>query len=196
MSRLGKQFAVLALASLVMLSACKRKKPNVPQPQSQAPTITEPVPQPQPLPQPPPQPIPEPQPPTTTTQKPATASIPKPKPRKHHVAKKPVQPAPAPEKPKTTVKEGGETAPTGQLSAGIPQDEATRQRQSAAQLRQNTENNLRSITRELSSDEQSMVQQIRTYLAQSRTADNDGDIERSYNLALKAHLLSQGLIKR
>ncbi len=186
---------VVLLISLIMLSACKKKKPDIPQPQSQAPTITEPVPQPQPLPQPSPQPLPQPQPPATTTQKPATASIPKPKPRKH-VAKKPTQPAPAPsEKSRTTVKEGGDLAPSGQLSAGIPQDEASRQRQSAAQLRQSTETNLRGLTRNLSSDEQSMVQQIRTYLAQSRTADNDGDIERSYNLALKAHLLSEGLIK-
>ncbi len=196
MARGTKTFAVLVLASLAMLSACKKNKPTVPQPQSQAPTITVPPPQVQP----PPQPEPQPQPPaeTTTTspsQKPSTATATKPKTHKRQVAKKPA-PAPVPDKNKTTVKEGGENAPSGQLSAGIPQDEATRQRQTAAQLRQNTENNLRGITRQLSSDEQSMVQQIRSYLAQSRTADNDGDIERAYNLAVKANLLSGELIKR
>jgi outer membrane biosynthesis protein TonB len=193
MSSSTKILAVLVLASLAILSGCKKKKPPVPQPQSQAPTITQPQPQVQQ-----PQPQPQPQPPATTTttpppvQKPS-ATVTKPKPHKRHVAKKP---APAPEKNKTAVKEGGDNAPSGQLSAGIPQGEATRQRQTAAQLRQNTENNLRSVTRQLSSDEQAMVQQIRTYLAQSRTADNDGDIERAYNLAFKANLLSGELIKR
>ncbi len=194
MTRRTKLFAVLLLAALAALSACKKNKPPVPQPQTQAPTITQPQP-----PVPPSQPEPEPQPPATTTttpppaQKPSTATVTKPKTHKHPVAKKT---APVPDKNKTTVKEGGDNAPSGQLSAGIPQDEATRQRQSAAQLRQNTENNLRGITRQLSSDEQSMVQQIRSYLAQSRTADNDGDIERAYNLAVKASLLSGELIKR
>ncbi len=41
-----------------------------------------------------------------------------------------------------------------------------------------------------------MVQQIRTYLQQSRNAEADGDVERAYNLALKANLLSKDLIKR
>jgi outer membrane biosynthesis protein TonB len=191
MSGTNKKLAIVVLALLAVLSGCKKKKPPVPQPQTQAPTITEPQPQPQPPAQP------QPQPPVTTVPppepQPSTATIPKPKPHKRHVAKKPV---PAPEKNKTTVKEGGETAPTGQLSAGIPPTEATRQRQTAAQLRQNTENSLRSITRQLSSDEQAMVQQIRTYNAQSRSAENDGDTERAYNLALKANLLTGELIKR
>jgi outer membrane biosynthesis protein TonB len=192
MSGNGKKLAILVLALLAILSGCKKKKPSIPSPQSQAPTIT----QPQPEPQVQPQPEPQPQPPAVTTtpppEKPA-ATITKPKPRKRHVAKKP---APVPEKNKNTVKEGGDIAPSGQLSAGIPQDEATRQRQTSAQLRQNTENNLRSITRQLSSDEQAMVQQIRTYVAQSRSADNDGDTERAYNLAVKANLLAGELIKR
>lgn len=195
MSSNGKKFVVLLLTFLVLLSSCKKKKPTVPQPQSQAPTITQPQPQAQPQPQQ--QPQPEPQPPaaaTTTPPQKSTAKTPKSTPRKRHVAKKPVPSSP--DKGKNTVKEGGENVQGGQLSAGIPQDEATRQRQSAAQLRQTAENNLKSITRQLSLDEQAMVQQIRTYLAQSRSADNDGDIERSYNLAFKAHLLSGELIKR
>ena len=94
------------------------------------------------------------------------------------------------------MKEGGEKSPVDQLSAGIPEDEATRQRESAAQLRQATEKNLQLVTWQLSADQQAMVQQIRAYIAQSRSADNDGDIERSYNLAVKANLLSGELVKR
>ncbi len=194
MSRASRNLAVLVLVVLVVLSACKRKKPTIPQPQSQAPTITQPVPQPAPQPAPQLPPVPQPQPPvtTTTTERPAPVK-PAPKIHKHKTPKK--LPPPQTEKSKT-VKEGGENVPAGQLSAGIPEDEVTRQRRSAAQLRKSTEDNLRGLTRELTSDEQSMVQQIRTYLAQSRTADNDGDVERAYNLAVKAHLLSEGLIKR
>ena len=41
-----------------------------------------------------------------------------------------------------------------------------------------------------------MVQHIRSYMQQARDASKDGDTERAYNLALKAHLLSDELIKR
>lgn len=193
MSHFVRKFGILLLVSLVLMTACKKKKPTVPQPQSQAPTITQPAP---PL----PQPQPEPQPPataTTTTPPPPPPATAKPKPKKHHAARKPAAPAPepAPEKNKT-VKEGGDNAPAAQLSAGIPQGEASRQRQSTAQLRQTTETSLRNLNRQLSGDEQAMVQQIRTYLAQSKTADNDGDTERAYNLAFKAHLLAEELTRR
>jgi outer membrane biosynthesis protein TonB len=190
-----KKLAILVVIPLVLLGGCKKKKPPVPPPPQQtAPTITQPQP---PVQQPPVQPPPPPaqqQPSVTTTQPtqpPATATKPKPK-HKRHVAKKPTEP----QKNKTVVKEGGEPASSGQLAAGIPQDEATHQRQSTAQLRQASENTLRGLNRQLSSDEQAMVQQVRAYLAQSRAADNDGDTERAYNLALKAHLLSDELTKR
>jgi outer membrane biosynthesis protein TonB len=191
------KIGILALALLIVLSGCKKKKPNIPPPQQQAPTITQPQQQQPPVQQPPvqtPQPQPQPPAPTTTQPEPAaptTATKPKPKPHKHHVAKKPVEP----KGNKTVIKEGGENA-SGQLSASIPANEASQQRQTTAQLRQATENNLKSITRQLSGDEQSMVQQIRTYLSQSRAADNDGDTERAYNLALKARLLSDELVKQ
>lgn len=198
MTSKGRVFAILLLVLLAVLAGCKKKKPNVPPPQAQAPTISEPPAQPQPEPQPQPQPEPQPAP---QPEKPVTAPAPKPKPRKRHVTKKtppPATPAPTPtpaEKGKNPPDSAAGT-PAGQLSAGIPEDEATRQRRTTAQLRQNAENSLRNITRQLSTDEQSMVQQIRTYLAQSRSAENDGDIERSYNLALKARLLSDELAKR
>lgn len=192
------KIGILALALLIVLSGCKKKKPNVPPPQQQAPTITQPQQQQPSVQQPPVQPTPQPQtqPPAPTTQQqpaaPTTATKPKPKTHKHPVAKKPVEP----KSNKSVVKDGGENSPGGQLSASIPSDEASRQRQTTAQLRQTTENNLKSITRQLSGDEQSMVQQIRTYLLQSRAADNDGDTERAYNLALKARLLSDELVKQ
>jgi hypothetical protein len=47
----------------------------------------------------------------------------------------------------------------------------------------------------LSSDEQNTVVQIRKFMEQSKTADAAGDLQRSYKLALKAHLLSDELVK-
>ena len=41
-----------------------------------------------------------------------------------------------------------------------------------------------------------MVTQIKSYIAQSRKATSDGDFERAYNLAMKAHLLADALVKK
>jgi len=188
----------MLLALLVLFAGCKKKKEPIPQPQEQAPTIS----QPQTQPQPPAAPSEK-----SEEQPPATAAKPKPKTAKKPSAKKttPAAPAKSPEAPKpaetskskTVVEEGGSGSSTpGQLSAGLPQTEAMHQRQSTVQLQQATENNLRSITRMLTSDEQSMVQHIRNYMQQSRAAEADGDTERAYNLAMKAHLLSIELVKR
>jgi hypothetical protein len=40
-----------------------------------------------------------------------------------------------------------------------------------------------------------MVEQIKSYVTQSRAAITDGDLVRANNLALKAHLLSDALVK-
>lgn len=122
---------------------------------------------------------------------PAITAKPKSKPNKRQAAKKPAE-----QKDKTIVNEGGNNGTTEPLSAGIPQDAATQQRRSTAQLRETTESNLRRITRQLTSDEQAIVQQVKMFLSQSRAADSDGDIERAYRLALKAQLLSEELVKR
>ncbi|HYY69629.1 MAG TPA: hypothetical protein VE734_07845, partial [Terriglobales bacterium] len=58
-----------------------------------------------------------------------------------------------------------------------------------------TQANLNSINRSLSSDEQAMVAQIKDYMAQSRKASADSDSVRAHNLALKARLLSDELVK-
>ena len=48
----------------------------------------------------------------------------------------------------------------------------------------------------MSADEQVVVTHIRSYMQQSKNAITDGDLERAYNLALKAHLLSDELVKK
>ena len=197
--RVWRAIVVAALLAAVLnLGGCKKKKPAVPPPQAQAPAVTPEAQPPAPAAVPPPsgepnREQPEATLPPATTAPPRPVTKPKPKPQKN-VAKKP---APAPEKPSRTVVEDGGTRPAGaQLSASLPQDAAIHQQFNTAQLLEATEYNLKSISRQLTSDEQAMVRHIRSYVQQSRDATKDGDVQRAYNLALKAHLLSDELVKR
>jgi protein TonB len=184
------------LASSLMLSGCKKKKPPVPAPQAQAPTISEPATQPETKPAEPPIAEPQPAPPPETKPSPAVIT-PKAKTRvtNKSTAKKTTPPADK-SGGKIVVPEGGKQDPAPPpLTADTSHDEAAQQRLSTAQLIQTTEYNVRSITRALSTEEQAIVQHIRGYLEQSRQATKDGDTERAYNLAIKAHLLSDSLKK-
>lgn len=67
---------------------------------------------------------------------------------------------------------------------------------STNQLTAATEENLKKIVgRQLSSSQQEMVTQIKQFMTQSKAAIAAGDPERGHNLALKAHLLSDELVK-
>ena len=59
-----------------------------------------------------------------------------------------------------------------------------------------TEKNLKGLKGSLTHDEAAMVAQIKSYVAQSRQALYAGDLERANNLAYKAHLLSDALVKK
>jgi outer membrane biosynthesis protein TonB len=208
-------FPCLALAlalTLIFFSACNRnnKKSSLP-PQATAPVIIAPPTVPA-----------SPAPPVQTTPPPATSAetgvIPQPSPKANPKPPKksagktapaapkqaapaqaaqapqtaqPTQPAPpaqpAPPKPPATGAGEGQT----QIAAQVPWGTA----QSTEQLLQTAEGNLRKVTRQLSDSEQAMLRQARTYIAQSRAATQDGDLERAYNLAIKANLLSGELAK-
>lgn len=73
---------------------------------------------------------------------------------------------------------------------------ADQKQQSTTQLLDSTEQNLRALTRTLSNDEQNTVSQIRSYIVQSRSALKDQDLERAQNLAVKAHQLSDVLLRQ
>lgn len=98
--------------------------------------------------------------------------------------------------PKTTVvpadaeppTSGGTISPGG-ISTSTPNEPST------DQLLQSTENSLNGLNRQLSSDEQVMVMQIRDFINQSRQATKDNDGVRAHNLAVKAHLLCDDLMK-
>ena len=99
---------------------------------------------------------------------------------------------------KITILEGGADSRAGsvQISPGTSHDEAIHNAASTDQLLESTDTNLRNIKRQLSTDEQSIVAQIRDYMTQSHQASKDGDLVRAHNLALKAHLLSDDLAKQ
>jgi outer membrane biosynthesis protein TonB len=179
---------LLLLVTLGGLSACKKKRPALPPPQAQVPSII--------------LPLPEPLPPPTTTPEPnhpqpenVPAAENKPPVKKHpHVIKRPqqppttaqsTQPPPQPQRP----------AEDTQLTATNNPQEALHQQLNTTQLLDATENNLKTLNRSLSTDEEAMIQHIRSYMQQSRTALDQKDFERAYNLAYKARLLSDELIK-
>lgn len=196
----GRQFAASVLILSLMLSvACKKKKPQLPT-QAQAPTVTVPVPdeisETTPPPPPPPAeeaPLPEPQ---------------KPKPQPHH-RKKPSQPpatspesAPANGAANSTIASAHpplnptEGAPDTAIGADVTSAQVSQQKQTTTELLAAAEKNVTSVNHKLSHDEQAMVSQIKTYIAQSKKATSENDFERAYNLATKAHLLSDALVKK
>jgi len=118
------------------------------------------------------------------------------KPKKHHPAHKAVAPAatPATEGPtKTVVRNGSAADPTVDLSPAPGPQEASR-RDAYNELLATTDANLQKISgRQLSADQQDTVKQIKSYMEQAKGAAKDGDVQRAYNLAVKANLLSAEL---
>jgi hypothetical protein len=97
--------------------------------------------------------------------------------------------------PKKVVRNGGSDEPSIQLVEGTTDEQASRQR-STDQLTAATQENLKKIAvRRLSPSQQEIVTQIKQFMEQSKTATAAGDLERGHNLAMKAHLLSNELVK-
>jgi len=213
--------ALFILCAMLALSGCHKNKPSAQIPQPPAPTPSS-EPPPSQLPAPPTtQEPPSVQQPSQQQQ--ATGDSAKPKPQPKHprhpatsAAKRPT-PATANEKPsadksapdkptqevahnippKIVIQEGSTSNPgSAQVSTGKIQETTGNNESTTGQLLDGTEANLRSIKRQLSSDEQSTVAQIHEYVNQARQAVKDGDMVRAHNLALKAHLLSDELAKQ
>ena len=206
----GRQLVAFALASALLLgSGCAKKKPQLP---SQAKAPAEPVASSLPSeisetepPPPPPQPTPQPPPPEVTVVKPpkhrskkkptttaappaslqaATPSVPTSAPANETVAvaHPPANPAATP-------------APDPAIAADVSNAQLARQKQSTAQLLEETEKSISGL-KGLSHEQDETLAQVRLYVNQSRKATSDGDFERAYNLATKAHLLSDALVKK
>jgi hypothetical protein len=97
--------------------------------------------------------------------------------------------------PKKVVRNGGSEEPKVQLRGGTDAEHASHQR-STEELRVATEENLKKMAgRQLNPSQQEMVSQIKQFMEQSKTAAAAGDLQRGHNLAMKARLLSEELVK-
>ena len=97
---------------------------------------------------------------------------------------------------KKVVRNGGTADPAVQLAPGVSNEQASRQRQSTTQLLSATDTNLKQISLDrLSPSQQASVSQIRKYMEQAKAAEAAGDLQRAQNLASKARLLSDDLVK-
>lgn len=195
--KFGRQFVVSAVVLGLLLSvACKNKTPQRPV-QMQAPTLAVSVPDQIPEVEPPPEP--------PAPQQEATVEEPPPKKaptKRHGGSKKPTQP-PVSNQANTTVAVNRppaspppEITTDTAIAADVSRQQLVQQKQTTAQLLDATEKNLKGLNPSLSHDEKAMVNQINSYVAQSRKATSDGDFERAYNLAVKAHLLADALVKK
>ena len=93
---------------------------------------------------------------------------------------------------KVIVHQGGATDAPTQMVPVAPEEKAVAQRSKSDSLLIATEVNLKRLSRrKLTDDEQSLVNQIRQFIAQSRAALDAGDLTQGYNLASKANVLSE-----
>lgn len=205
----GRQVVWFTVA-FVLLSGlgCGRKHPQLP-PQAKAPAEPIPASLPPEISQETP-----PAPPSSATKPEETrAEAPKPKPPQHH-RKKPTSstvtaqnnaaPGTAAAADNTTTmaaahppgNPANEAPPDTAIAADVSSAQLSQQKRTTAQLLQEAEKTISGLNRQLSSEEKGMVTQIQSYIAQSRDATKDGDFERAYNLATKAHLLSDALAKK
>jgi hypothetical protein len=117
--------------------------------------------------------------------------------KKHNRSNKAATPAGTPADatpPKTVVRNGGTADPSVDLSPGVNPQQASHQKANTNQLLATSDANLKKIAgHPLSASQQDTVKQIKSYMEQAKDAANDGDVQRAYNLALKANLLSADL---
>jgi hypothetical protein len=98
--------------------------------------------------------------------------------------------------PKKVIRNGGTDEPTIKLTGETSPAQASQERATTDQLNASTEENLKKIAdRQLNTSQQEIVTQIQQFVDQSKKAVAAGDLERAHNLALKARLLSDELLK-
>ena len=208
---IARRFYVVAVMSLATLglSGCwfKKKQPNVP-PQATAPTVQVTPPPPPAQQNPAPAVITGGTTPSQTQEQQERQQKPQPAPATTHRVRprtRPPQkitdmpkPAPGASSANSASNAGGaphissSPEPAITISGGDdPHDKQTTQ-----QLLDSTDLNLLQITRQLSQDEVNIVQQIRAYEKDAREAIRQEDYTKAHTLALKAHLLSDTLVKR
>jgi len=98
---------------------------------------------------------------------------------------------------KVVVRNGGAKEGSAELAPAMSKEQEQHNRENTSQLLATTDANLKTVSgRQLTPTQQSMLEEIRTYVAQSKAATNAGDVARAHTLAYKAHLLSDELAKK
>lgn len=208
MKPLRLQSAIVFFVLVLGICGCSQRKPPVLIAPQQVPTTVPPEPTPtpeqtatQPADQSPAQSAQQPG--ANADQTTSTAEKTKPKSTRHAASKKPSGTEKSGEVAKSTptkiiVPADKSTPPqtsSGQISPGpTPTDNVSQA--STEQLLQSAENNLNSIKRQLSKDEEVMQAQIKEFIKQSHNAITENDLARAHILAVKARLLSDELVKR
>ena len=94
------------------------------------------------------------------------------------------------------IHDGGAPDANALLSPSMTVEQASSQIQKTTQLLASAESSLDRVSkRNLNPDQAAVVDQVHSYLQQSRDALNRGDLQRGYNLALKANLLADDLTR-
>lgn len=142
-------------------------------------------------------PAPPPAKPSEQTEKPKRAVARK-KHKAHHRRvrhkKTPAQPTDGPKK--TVVRNGGTSDPIATLTPGLEPAQAIHSRQTTAELLSSADANLkRACSRTLNASQQATADQVKLFMTQANAAIKAGDLDRGHNLAVKAHLLSDDLVK-
>jgi hypothetical protein len=200
---------VSCLCALLLTAGCDqfshKKKPTIP-PRAQAPMI--PLNLPDAIPEPP---VPPPSVVAEEEPKPVETKPPVKTHRRNNVPKKAVPgttPAAPPVNAQTNSSSGTAAvatnhspepapAPNTAVAADVTVDTAFKDKQTTAELLDSAEKIIKGLDdHSLSDDQKAMILQIWSFIAQSRKATIDGDLERALNLAIKAHLLSDALVKK
>jgi hypothetical protein len=140
-------------------------------------------------------PAPVPQGPSSQTTAPADKSTPTPPKHKHK--KKPAQPpsSDSSDTPsKKVVTHGSTQAPTTHLSQSLTDEESLKAKAANTDLLNQAGSNLQKVSsRTLTDEQKETADQVRKFIEQSKTADQEGDLQRAGTLANKAKLLSDSL---
>ena len=92
------------------------------------------------------------------------------------------------------MRNGGAKDNSAQLTPAMTQEQALHSKENTAQLLATTDANVKAVAgRQLSPAQQSTLDEIRSYVRQSKAASASGDLVRAHTLAYKAHLLSDEL---
>jgi len=102
-----------------------------------------------------------------------------------------------PQSGKVVVRNGGAKDDSEELAPAMTKEQALHSRESTAQLLASTDRNLKNVAgRQFSPAQQNMLEEIHTYVRQSKGATDDGDLTRAHTLAYKALQLSGELVKK